>query len=461
MTRVTLKGLLGLAILSVSMPVSAQLLWKVTNLGPGGDYCAIALDSADHPHFSYLDDSNPSNFVLRHAFFDGKAWRREIVDSGDVGWWSSIAVDSQDRPHIAYHADKPSSSLKYAYFDGTSWQITVVDEGGYSTAITLDADDNPHISYTGNAAGTEARYARLDGANWDIETIASNAFYSGGTSIALSPSGDAHLTFSDSSLPRKLYWATNESGDWVVSYLDDGTKGSLALYGMDLPRVMYVSETAGALKYARYNGSSWTIDQLQPGDSPSLKVDSHDRAQISFVTQNSYVLGFSKLVDLYNWETWFLAGPGFFPPTSIALDSLGLPHVAARKLNSAGASRLAYFQLRLPDLKGNWAQISRTPIVGGELVTGFLVVKNEGNRNSGGVNVKIYLSDDLVFDAGDELIGKPFGVGKIGAGKNKVISLSHTSATPLSGKFLVAVIDDEDRIYEIQEQNNEVPGTIP
>ena len=76
--------LLILALLLV--PTLSHADWKVKTVSKGGYYNSIAVDPSGNPHISYLDDSNPTDYVLRHASLNGKSWNSEIVDSGDVGW---------------------------------------------------------------------------------------------------------------------------------------------------------------------------------------------------------------------------------------------------------------------------------------------------------------------------------------------------------------------------------------
>jgi hypothetical protein len=326
-----------------------QADWEKTTISQGGYYNSIAIDPSGHPHISYLDDSNPSNYILKHAYFDGNTWQNETVDSGDVGWWSAIAIDLLGHIHIIYHADKPSSSLKYAYFNGVSWNITTIDKGGYSTSLAVDNNNYPHISHI---AGSEMKYIRYNGVNWITETIATNAFSYGSTSIAINPSGKAYISFSDYSLPRRQYLASNVSEAWEVHYLSDGRSSSLALDSSGNPHIVYYSEWTQELKYSYYDGSVWVTKATSLlAEFPHMALDSFNHPHVSF---GGTCVDVECLIYTYfDGQDWIVQvldtnNAGF--DTSIALDQKGLPHISYRQAISEDNSLLNYMHFSEPDI---------------------------------------------------------------------------------------------------------------
>jgi len=460
--RIRSTRLVAPAIVFLAFTSFALAGWKKTTMGPGGDYPSIALDAQAHPHIFFQDTITPGGPMLRHAFFNGSEWRREIVESGDVGSWTSAAVDSLGHPHVAYRQESPVPGLKYARFDGTNWQITSVDEGGFSTSIALDASDHPHISYVGGASGTDARYATFDGNNWSTETIAAGALYFGATSIALDSAGAAHVSFSDQSLPRKLYYATNSTGPWVVDFVDDGRDGSLALDSDDIPHIAFLAESAGELRYASLDGMTWEIERISDGDAPSLKIDAFDRPHVVFGFSFG---GISFLAHVkHDGNDWFgqvIGGPQTGLRSSLALDSVGLPYIASHKLTSSGEGRLLYARLRAPDLSGSWQPLSRVVVIGGELVTGTLVVANQGVIESKPIAVRFFSSDDDLIDPSDTLLPLTVGVGKIKPGRSKPAAFSLTFHTPIAGKRIIALLDTTGTNDEATRDNNAVAGVVP
>ena len=101
------------------MPNVQSATWMIYTLdstGYVGFFSSIALDSSDHPHISYKDETNDD---LKYARWTGTTWTVETIDSvGNVGWWPSIALDSSDRPHISYYIDTGLGNLKYAQWTG-------------------------------------------------------------------------------------------------------------------------------------------------------------------------------------------------------------------------------------------------------------------------------------------------------------------------------------------------------
>ncbi|MBC7080882.1 MAG: hypothetical protein H5T44_01330 [Thermoplasmatales archaeon] len=132
-----------------------SVIWESTS---------IAIDNLSHPHICYYDISRDDVWFLKHAYFDGKKWRVEVIDPDLIGFYNSkgasIAVDSYKRIHVAYFGWK-GWDLKYAYFDG-EWHLEKVDEEGDVGAypsIAIDSNGYPHISYT-DRSNLDLKYAR-------------------------------------------------------------------------------------------------------------------------------------------------------------------------------------------------------------------------------------------------------------------------------------------------------------
>jgi hypothetical protein len=334
-------------------PALAHADWKVKTLSKGGAYNSIAVDASGNPHISYLDDSNPMDYVLRHASLNGKSWHHEIVDSGDVGWWNAIAVDSLGHIHISYLADKPTSSLRYAHFDGAGWSVTTVDStGGYSTSIAVDADNRPHISYVSYADFRYyVKYAYFDGENWSAEAIPSDpVLWDGRTSIAVIPSGKVHITFS--TVSGQVQWATNASGSWEVRPVGEGIEPSLALDSSGNPHIVFNSEATGDIFYSRYDGDEWSHENLTgfegegAGETPDIALDSQGRPHVTIgvyvpVGEGGVeILVYGRFDGMaWGYELVDLKNSGF--QSSIALDPWDLPHVSYRQARGE-KSKLKY-----------------------------------------------------------------------------------------------------------------------
>ena len=330
--------LLVLALLLI--PTLSHADWKVKTLSKGGAYNSIAVDPSGNPHISYLDDSNPMDYVLRHASLNGKSWHHEIVDSGDVGWWNAIAVDSLGHIHISYLSDKPTASLRYAFFDGAGWSVTTVDSsGGYSTSIAVDVDNQPHISYVDY--GGNLKYARRDGATWIAQAIPDvSASWDGRTSIAMGSSGAVNIAFS--TMSHQVQWATKILESWEVRPVGEGIQPSLALDRSGNPHIVFNSEATGDIFYSRYDGDEWSHENLTgfegegAGEKPDIALDSQGRPHVTIgvyvpVGEGGVEILVYGRFDGMAWvyELVDFKNSGF--QSSIALDSWDLPHVSYRQ----------------------------------------------------------------------------------------------------------------------------------
>ncbi len=110
-----------------------------------------------------------------------------------------------------------------------------------------------------------------------------------------------------------------------------------------------------------------------------------------------------------------------------------------------------------PDLTGQWTSIyqsCKTSSSGTKCkLTGTLTVRNIGNQNAATSYTDIYATMDFV----DYVFLKRLGNGSLRAGAGKSVRLSYTlpiNTAVRSGAFIVAVIDGDDVIFELDEENN-------
>lgn len=117
-----------------------------------------------------------------------------------------------------------------------------------------------------------------------------------------------------------------------------------------------------------------------------------------------------------------------------------------------------------PDLTGTITALKRKTQKTQDTLTFTLSICNNGNRASiGDFNVKYYVSVDPILDVSDSLILTktiPTGTG-FSAGTCITDSNSITVTGPTRGQYLIAQIDSESAIAEINEQNNLAARQIP
>jgi hypothetical protein len=123
---------------------------------------------------------------------------------------------------------------------------------------------------------------------WSIQVVDNSTMVGRTSSIALDSSDNPCISYFDSMLGA-LKYAKWTSSAWSVQTVETGNLGeysSLALDSKDNPCISYFDKRNGDLKYAKWTGSAWTI---QVTDSPgsvgkytSLALDSNDSPSISY-----------------------------------------------------------------------------------------------------------------------------------------------------------------------------------
>jgi hypothetical protein len=120
-----------------------------------------------------------------------------------------------------------------------------------------------------------------------------------------------------------------------------------------------------------------------------------------------------------------------------------------------------------PDLTGSRKNITQTckDTRRGQIctITGVFTINDIGNRDAGSTYVDFYLSDDDICQEGDSLLKRSL-TGRMKANMSKDIKLIKT--LPLghtaTGKYIIAVIDKNNSVSEIDETNNIIVfGPIP
>ncbi len=251
----------------------------------------------------------------------GGIWNSTLLNNS--GLYNSIAVDSNGNPDIAYYQTASSSNsspeLRYTYKNSTGWHTEIVDSttagAGFYVSLALDSSNNPHLVYGevfGMNTTDKLKYAYKDITGWHITILTENSY---------------------------------------ISYIN------LVMYH-NLPRISFYNDSAnngqGELQYMYTDGNTWSIENVTAkpsgGRMNSLAVDSSGNPYISYydinsgpvqgslryairtpqgVWENTIVDG--NILDLHNVGMW----------NSIALDSLGNPHISYNA-NDGGGGILKY-----------------------------------------------------------------------------------------------------------------------
>jgi hypothetical protein len=236
------------------------------------------------------------------ALGSAQIWRTEVVDNGaghEVGEFSSLAIDVDGNLHVAYW-DRNADALLYAFRStrDKQWSRMVVDKDGTFVTLAVDSAGRPHFAYVSKNE-TGLHYAYWDGTKWKKEIVDSghiNYF----TSIQVDAAGHPMISYYLYHLPSGEYslhlkYAYFDGKAWYIQTVDQrdhtGKINSLAMDRQGNPHIAYsyFANGSGDLFYAHWEGSKWRFGS----------------ADVT-ATENSYLA--------YG--------------TSIALDSVGHPHIA-------------------------------------------------------------------------------------------------------------------------------------
>jgi hypothetical protein len=251
-------GNLIYASCSLSTNCDSASDWTITTVDSAGDvgqYSDIAVSSTT-AHISYYDNTNKklkyaSCALSTNCDATGEWTTADVASSAGeiIGQYSSIAIESLDIPHISYYhsTSTPAYFLKHATNKTGTWVATTVDSTGnigQHTSIAMDST-KAYISYYDVTNG-DLKYASCalstncdSTGEWTSSTVDSTGDVGQFTSIALDSSSNAHISYYDVT-NGDLKYATNTSGIWATTTLDDG-EASFEIPHLDI----YVTDEDG------------------------------------------------------------------------------------------------------------------------------------------------------------------------------------------------------------------------
>ncbi len=335
------------SLFPMSLPMSTDTMnsnqWYVFTVdyptvgaGYSGYATDIALDSKDFPYISYRDETNDS---LKIAHWIGSSWQFDLIDAGkDAGYSSSIKVDKNGSVHVSY-LSLSERTTKYARGGNGTWTTEdVYYVYWYSwNSLDLDVDNSPHIALY-DFRNESLIYAMKENGTWKHEVVDSSAEVGLFPSLAIGRDSRPRISYRDET-NRVLKYAEKEGDNWTIIVVDplpdSGRGNSLALDSIDNPHVSYSfknASTRSRLKYATRQNDSWrniTIDWPDDvGGDSSIAIDSEDAVHIAYGDRGQGQVRYAKGTDA-QWEIEVIPKEGWEADyISIALDSLGLPHVS-------------------------------------------------------------------------------------------------------------------------------------
>lgn len=242
--------------------------WKTQPIPLNSDiiayYDSIVLDPQDNPTISFYEYRGPKDteikIRLRTVMWNGRYWEVRTIDPEEgSGKFNSMAVDSQGHIHLAY-ANVSEGSARHAYWDGKTWTRDVIESHeaamgytGYSMRIVIDKEDQPHAAYT-NASSNVVEYAARRNGRWQVEPVdrLSSAGYPDRNSIALDDEGRPYIGYFDAG--RGLLFVAHKEGQkWVSESVDGSGSGFTSSMQIDHDQTLwigYADQGAGVFKVA-------------------------------------------------------------------------------------------------------------------------------------------------------------------------------------------------------------------
>jgi hypothetical protein len=333
-------GTVAFLVLVLAGPLLA-LDWQITTVQVGGEGGFVALDSAGMPQIAYRARlAELGQYALTYASWNGSSWEKQVLGDGIP---RELAFGHDGLPRLLY--DTPNlDAVTFAVFRGQTWDTQVIarQSGGSrlaGRAFALDSSDSPHVVYN-LIDGGGTRYATLHDLQWSTEVAgppdfqgldivldsATNAGIAGGrpgglyyytrsvtwqgqqvssgfvgwSSAALDSTGNpriAHCVVNDDILE----YSFRAGSSWTTQIVDCSHTvaglAALALDSLDRPSILYPVNTeehvgANYLKYARWDGTEWIIEQVDPDRganlyAQSMVIDAQDRVHVAYYADKS------------------------------------------------------------------------------------------------------------------------------------------------------------------------------
>jgi hypothetical protein len=232
------------------------------------------------------------------------------------------------------------------------WGVEVVDEGGVGqwTSVAVDAGGFPHISY--QDYGTNAlKYAYKDVTGWHVETVETGN-YNGcarETSIALDQAGHPHIVYYGGSTSPSygiMKYARWNGSSWETEVVDPDEwvvgVGTLALAQDGIPHASYRVMNAGGyykLRYAYRDASGWHTEladmNAEVVERSTLRLGPDGYPRIGYIEfswdpmqgEDNYLNFNYRDASGWHWERVDGSGLVVPGPLSMALDAAGYGHI--------------------------------------------------------------------------------------------------------------------------------------
>ena len=226
--------------------------------------------------FLFPFSENDSQDLQLNVKFSSSNGNEAFIDSTSVYYFSSDVSPNGD-----IHAVWLSSGydLIHAIKTNGIWTTSIVAENIDIRTLSMDIDSNGEIHLCYSIENWELKYANYDGNSWSATSVDDERKVGEGCSITTEQNGHIHIAYLDS----------NDYGDGL-----------------------------GGLKYATYNGLSWshsTVESMDTewsdgtGGKTSIGVDSYGNIHITYWNFESRYLSYATLPDWksnHNTDSWYI-----------------------------------------------------------------------------------------------------------------------------------------------------------
>lgn len=293
-SRKLLMALAALAAWPAFAAASTETVAGITAF-PGFTDTSVALDSLNTIHAAYYDPATQK--VLYARRLNGStAWNTESVDVtvSTHNGRSTMALLGTT-PYVVYY-DATNGALSYARRTSAgAWQAGTVEafatDFDVSMCSVVDNNNNLHVVYADNKDGlvdTELRHATFSGGSWSVATIANDLWWTGRCGLAATSSGGLHLIVSyvdAGDLDTYVIYGTLSGGTFQTRYLDKTSLSSsipnddvsVALTPSGLAHLAYWDETDAVVRHVRVDtggGSTlFDVDDLPPPATVHLSMN--------------------------------------------------------------------------------------------------------------------------------------------------------------------------------------------
>ena len=233
------------------------------------------------------------------------------------------------------------------------WTAKSIDAGevGAYNSMAIDTAGKVHISYFDTENG-DLKYATNASGKWVKTTVDDGGLTSAGyyTSIVIDASGQSHISYINysGSASSVLKYATNSSGKWVNETVETLANTllmdtSIAIASNGSAHIVYSDYTGQKLKYATNVSGQWGVSELDPdgpdyfGLSPSIAIGPADIIHIAYLSSDN--AGHKKLKYMNN-------ASGLWELSDALADGADL--YLSMALDQSGAPHIVYFDDQSP-----------------------------------------------------------------------------------------------------------------